>query len=319
MKKILGAGLLIIIAADVSAGKLFPDLKNCSERIASVDCDLVLSDSGALSDRKDLGSLSIAPDLSGVMESVQLYKTKQGYIFEKYNYSASKSRLWILLKYSGQDIVVDRIYKFSLRVNELNGPKWYGYECRGQHKSIPRKSYLPFSQLAESFSCGEDFDSGLSEITSRTLADHDGLGLKLSIPVFGGASTNPSASYLFLDDESPDIMTMLCVAGCNISHSATELRFFGRIGNSSRVTATFSTVGYDARGVYRYADSASDIVIAGVVNKSKINLVEHEVSSNEIRADFVGVPDGDGYKGKWISRRRDEKQFLFSIYPSLIY
>jgi len=309
--------LAAMASSNVCAESLFPKLRSCTEDARSEVCDLILSNSGFLIDRKNSKQLYSVSKGDGVLDINWLYKTDHGYLLESLNFSSSRTKNWITFRYSDGQFFIKRLYHFSRWGGVSAPPLWQGYECRGESKLALRTTGLLFGEAAMWAACGKEFTPNKAATTTQVIPQLNNRELSLNIPVVNGMTIEQKATYKFWDSEDPDIFSMLCLSGCGSLPAQTS--YFGRIGKRSAIKVNFSSRGLNARGVYRYALSATDIELEGRVDDKRMDLVEHDSSRGVIRAYFIGEASGDGYRGTWVSKNGDNKEYEYFIYPSPIH
>ncbi|HEX8594174.1 MAG TPA: hypothetical protein VF682_12975 [Pseudomonas sp.] len=215
-------------------------------------------------------------------------------------------------------MVIDRFYGFSRWIGELTSPRWYGYECRGKSELSFVDGVVSLTEAAELVICGDTLSTAKVASMRQDIQGFQDVGLTINVPVINGLP-GETASYIFLNADDPDILNMLCLSGCGDLVGPKKSHYFGAIGKQSNIKMSFSKTGSEAEGVYRYASSTENINLRGFINSSRMDLIEFGRSCDSVRANFIGKADGDGYRGKWISKNGDNKEHSYFIYPSPLY
>lgn len=321
-KRLILKGIIFALGftiSNASADSLFTRLESCTESTASINCSIVLADAGFLKDKASGERIYGSPDGAGVLESYWLYKTKHGYLFERQNYSSSKTKHWITFEYSSGNLIVDKVYSFSRSVHGPLSPSWDGYQCQMKTKSSLVANKLSFFEAVMKTVCGDTVSPRKLELIAQRVQRLDDLGLHIDVPVISGGGVVGNISYVFLGAEDPDIFNMLCLAGCGAEVGPAKSSYFGKVGKRLKIKFDFSKDGCGAQGAYRYESSGKSIDAEGCIDSRRMEFIEYGNSRNIVRASFAGEVDGNGYRGKWKSKNGDTKEYGFFLYPSPIY
>ncbi|MEO6677541.1 MAG: hypothetical protein ABIO21_09200 [Pseudomonas sp.] len=203
-------------------------------------CSVALNEDGYLLDASSGKKLFDAPEDTGAMFTNALYRSGKQYILDSENYSSAKSRRWVVFSYDGKEIVLNRIYIFSSAISTLIGPYWHGYECRPVNAKLVASAGQGLLDSAIDTLCKD------VEVSVITVADHPptpstGRSLVVSIPVYSDGQRDGEATYLFEGADEPEVLKMVCDAGCALPLKETVSLSTGEVAKLSP-SATPATV-----------------------------------------------------------------------------
>ena len=183
---------------------------------APASCSVALNEEGYILDAGSGRQLFDAPEYTGAMFTNALYRSGRQYILDSENYSAAKSRRWVVFSYDGKEVVLKHIYIFSLNISMQGGPYWHGYDCRPVRAKLGAHAGQGLLESATDTLC-KDVESSAVTIADQAPASSAAGSLAVSVPVYSDGQRNGSATYLFEGTDAPEFLKMACDSNCSTS------------------------------------------------------------------------------------------------------